>query len=73
MIRGSYLNGFGERLDEAIIRSGLEPGQLSKISGVARGTIWKYRCYGVMPSTSNLARLCVALKVSADYLLGIDK
>ena len=61
--------GFGERLREAVYKSGLNPYDIEKRYGVNHSNLNSYMLEEMAPTVANLAILCVALRVSADYLL----
>ena len=61
--------GFGERLREAIYKSGYSTNELERLSGVNHSNISQYTSEEMAPSAWTLASLCKVLKVSADYLL----
>lgn len=63
------LEGFGERLREAIYGSGYSTNQLEKLCNVNHSNISRYMTEDMAPSAWTLASLCKVLKVSADYLL----
>ena len=62
-------SGFPERLHEAYIASGLSVKEIGKRAGLSHQSIYGYMFNGVEPNTSALVKLCVVLKVSADWLL----
>lgn len=64
---------FYERLQEAINKRGLNCVQLGRMVGKDRKTIYTYKNGDCLPDALTLAKLCMALNVSADYLLGIKK
>lgn len=61
--------GFGERLREAVYKSGYNTNELERLSGVNHSNISQYMSEDMAPSAWTLASLCKVLKVSADYLL----
>lgn len=58
-----------ERLKEAINQSGLNCVEIGKRVGLERKSIYAYRDGDTYPNAMILAKLCVVLNVSADYLL----
>ena len=74
-VRTSYrytVEGFTDRLNEAIWKSGLSNSEIIRKTNLSAGALWNYR-NGATPNISALARLSVALNVSADWLLGLEK
>lgn len=61
--------GFGERLREAIYKSGYSTTQLEKLCNVNHSNISQYMSEEMAPTAWTLASLCKVLNVSADYLL----
>ena len=61
--------GFGERLRESVYKSGLTPTEIEKRYGINHSNLNAYMLEDMAPTVANLAILCRALKVSADYLL----
>lgn len=67
------IEGFAERLNEAIWASDMDISEICRRAGISRSCMWSYRYTATMPPSGNLARLAVVLNVSADYLLGIER
>lgn len=65
--------GISARLRQAVDSSGLKHHQIAGAAGISGNTLRSYMSYGTMPGASNLAALCQALHISADWLLGLDK
>lgn len=61
--------GFGERLREAIYKSGYSTTRLERLTTINHSNIISYMREDMAPSAWTLASLCKVLKVSADYLL----
>ena len=61
--------GFGKRLREAIYKSDLSPYEIEKRYGINHSNLNAYMAEDMSPTVANLAILCRALRVSADYLL----
>lgn len=61
--------GFSKRLSDIILSSNMTITEIAKRAGVARSLIYHYAYDGVVPSSASLAKLCLVLHVSADYLL----
>lgn len=64
---------FQERLLLARRRAGLSQEALASQAHLFKTDISKYERGMSMPTLPRVARLAVALKVSADYLLGLQK
>lgn len=63
-------NTLADRLKSLLILNNMSQGQLAKKSGVTRAAICRYCNGNRIPSSENLAKICDALDISADYLLG---
>lgn len=61
--------GFSKRLSDTILSSGMSITEIAKRADVARSLIYHYAYDGVVPSSASLARLCLVLHVSSDFLL----
>ena len=59
------------RLREVIAQSGTNQKIIAEKIGVSAQTVSKYMTSDVFPSLDTLAKLCVLLDVSSDYILGI--
>jgi transcriptional regulator with XRE-family HTH domain len=62
----------GERIAFARKKMGFTQDELSRTSGIARTSVSSFEKDAREPSINSFRKLCVALKVSADYLLEID-
>ena len=63
----------GERLKLARVDEGVTQKELGKLCGLTEFAISHFECGRRGPSARNLAKLCKALRVSADYILGIHE
>ena len=61
------------RLRECIRRSGITQKELAKKIGVSAHTVSKYMKADVFPALDTFAKLCSALDVSANYVLGLGE
>lgn len=61
------------RLRDAIANSGVPQKDIAKAIGVSPQTVSKYMRHDVFPALDTLAKLCVFLDLSADYILGIEE
>ena len=62
-----------EELVRIRVKRGLTQNELSKLSGVNQQTISRYEKGQRVPDSNNLKKLALALKCSADDLLGITE
>ena len=60
-----------ERLRESIKQSSLQQKEIAKAIGVSAQTVSKYMKKDIFPALDTLAKLCLLIDVSADYILGI--
>ena len=67
--RKSLVYGFWDRFDKVCADKGYNKCELARRVGCDRKSL--YSCSGATPNPLILARICVQLNVSADYLLGI--
>ena len=68
-----HIEGFADRLNEAIWDTGLDTREIERRAMVAHNNMWSYRERGVTPKCDVLIRLAITLDVSVDWLLGISK
>ncbi|HIR23853.1 MAG TPA: helix-turn-helix transcriptional regulator [Candidatus Scatosoma pullicola] len=61
-----------KRLREEIIHSGMTTVELARRVGVSPEMITQYCTTKKLPRLDTFARLCRALDVSADYMLGLS-
>ncbi len=66
------LKNIQERLREVIKQSQYSQKEIAKAVGVSAQTISKYMRENIFPALDTLAKLCVFLEVSANYILGIS-
>lgn len=66
------IEGFPDRLNEAIETSGLSKTQIATRCGCDRRTLYNAVSGNFMMSTENLARFCTVTKTDANWLLGIS-
>ena len=59
------------RLREEIINSGLTTVEIAKRIGVSPEMVTQYCTTTKLPSLDTFAKLCKALDLSADYILGL--
>lgn len=67
------LQNIQKRLRTAIKESGIQQKEIAEQIGVSAQTVSKYMKADIFPALDTLAKLCVVIDVSADYILGIDK
>ena len=61
-----------KRFRECIQYSGIQQKTIAAMIGVSPQTVSKYMRKDIFPALDTLAKLCKALEVSADYILGIN-
>lgn len=61
------------RLSEELASSGLTTVEIAKKIGVSPEMITQYRTTKKLPKLDTFARLCKALDLDANYILGIDE
>ena len=72
MKNAPMLYGFWDKVDEAIARSGMSMGEITRKMGVHRKTIMpSARCAGMHSRT--LAAFCMVTGADANWLLGLKK
>lgn len=62
-----------ERLIEEINLSGLTTVEIAKKVGISSEMVTQYKTTKKLPGLETFAKLCTALDVSADYILGLTK
>lgn len=67
------LKNIQRRLRECIAASGIPQKELAKKIGVSAQTVSKYMRQDIFPALDTFARICAALDVSSDYILGIGE
>lgn len=72
-MRGKYVDGFDERLQKAIGDRGFSNRQVGMITGISWNSMNCYINEKQMPSCVNLVKLAKLLKVSTDWLLGLEE
>ena len=72
-IRDLNLQNIQIRLSTAIKESGIQQKEIAKQIGVSAQTVSKYMKTDVFPALDTLAKICIVIDVSADYILGIDR
>ena len=65
------LTDIQRRLRESIAESGIAQKELARQVGVSPQTISKYMKKDIFPALDTLAKLCKALDVSSDFILGL--
>lgn len=68
-----YKNDIQKRLKEAILKSSLTQAEIAAKLNVSTSTISKYMNSNKCPSLKTFAKLCDALNISADIILGLKK
>lgn len=62
-----------DRIFETLKNSNISQKEFSKMTGIAESTICDWKRKGLNPAADKLSTICRALKVSPDFLLGINK
>ncbi len=70
IIGAHELNGFGERIEEAMIAKGLNQAQLAEKLGVSRSAISQFVHEKRCPSRQVIIKMANVLSVSVDLLMG---
>lgn len=73
MRRNKLIYGFSERLEAAMAASGKSPDQIALETGISRSAIYSYLSGDSTPSAFYIGKIAVCLKVSSDWLIGIEK
>ena len=71
MRHGIYIEGFQERIEEAVAQSGLSKCEIARRGKFDRKTFCG--CDRTMLQSGILARFCAVTGVSADWMLGLLK
>lgn len=66
------MSKMGQRIKELRLESGMSQSELAAKIGVAQNTITQYEKGTAKASLEVLVNLTVALKTTADYLLGLE-
>ncbi len=66
-------NKFTERFNEILNETNISQTELAKAVGISKQSITDFKSGKSFPSIHTLRLLCKTLKVSADYLLGVDE
>lgn len=74
ILKRNYLvEGFPERLKQAIEESGLSHVDILRRTGISKSTFYCYLDGSKSPQGLHIARLATCLHVSSDFLLGISE
>ena len=66
-----YIMGSGDRLMDVILKKDISLTELSRSTGISRSTIYGFVYDNIDISSARLAKLCSAVGVSTDYVLGL--
>lgn len=69
--RSIYTQGYDERVNRAIVETGMSKAEVARKMGCDKKTVHTTR--GVMMNSGNLARFCAVTGVSADWILGLRR
>ena len=67
------LKDIQKRLRECIAQSGIPQKEIAKKIGVSAQTVSKYMKQDIFPALDTFAKLCAALDVRSDYILGVSE
>lgn len=67
------VGGLSDRIQEIVLRSGLEITVIAKRLHISRSLLYGYMYYDIMPSVVNLMKIASEFNVSADWLLGLTE
>lgn len=73
MVHKEFMLSLGNRIRKSRDLAGLTQEQLAEAIGVTRSSIAQYESGEKEPTVHHFADVAVALGVSADYLLGIER
>ena len=74
MRKDKFIQGFDERLLEAISKTGLTQREIEKRCGMqGKSNLYRYTVEHKMPCAYTIVRMATVLNVSTDWLLGIEK
>lgn len=73
MKHGIYIDGFFERMDEAVEESGMSKMEISRRMKASPTCLSNMKTRRIMPSSGLLAKFCGVTGASADYLLGLKR
>lgn len=73
MEKGIYIEGFWERLEEAVRLSGLTKTEIARRIGCDRKSLYELAGRHRMLQSGYMAKFCVVTKISSDWLLGLKK
>ena len=65
------LQDIQKRMRESILSSGMQQKDIAKEIGVSAQTVSKYMKKDVFPALDTFAKLCRAIHVRSDYILGL--
>ncbi len=65
------ISGLGQRMQSARLGLSMTQLELARKTGLKPSAISHFEVGARRPSVANLLRLCVALKCSSDYLIGL--
>lgn len=72
-MKNKYVDGFRDRLLKAIENKKMSIRQVGVLTGISSNSMNCYINEGQMPSCVNLVKLAKLLKVSTDWLLGLEE
>ena len=67
------MTGFGSRLKKVLQERNITYEDLAESTYMSKMAIYYYIKSDVLPTADNLKAICIALNVSADYMLGLEE
>lgn len=67
------MTGFGARLKKVLEERNMTYEDLAESIYMSKMAIYYYIKSDVLPTADNLKAICIALNVSADYMLGLEE
>ena len=62
---------FAKRLEYYALEHELKYSEISRITGIHPNTLYSYLYHGHNPAADKIIKICKALNLSADYMLGL--
>lgn len=72
MSKGKRVEDIAKRIREARVRNGWTQAQVAGWAGLSTNNISQFEGGSRTPSAANIAKLATGLRVSSDWLLGIE-
>lgn len=72
-MRTRRIEGFSERVEESIMRSGLSKSEISRRMGAGKQILKPWYLHNAQISSFYVARFCAITKTDANWLLGLTE